>query len=256
MAGVLMQKRASPVEVYNDRAEELVNLFRVVREQPEALRCQLELTPYARREMAASRSTRNAVEATPLERARRCYVALAQGRDASFKSSWSHGGPNFTGAVADAFVSGQARIPLVCERLRKVQIDCKSWEEVCRQWDSPSTLLYLDPPYTEGERKALRCYAHEMRPGEQELLIDFCLGAKSMILLSGYRNPLYTEKLELAGWLRRDFATVSHSSAAPAKKGAGGKANRVESLWLNPVAAAATPQLFSATPATRGEVAG
>ncbi len=243
MAGVLMQKLPSPVEVYNDRAEELVNLFRVVRERPEELRELLALTPYGRREMAVSRKHRNE-SACPVERARCCYVALAQARDASFKSSWSRGGPKFTGAVADAFVAGQSRIPLVCERLRKVQLDCQSWHKLVEQWDSPATLTYLDPPYTLAERTALRCYAHEMREGEQEELMAWCRRAKGLVLLSGYRNDLYREQLELHGWLRRDFATVSHSSAVHKKKGGEGKANRVESLWLNPAAARATPQLF------------
>ena len=244
MGGILMQKRPSPVEVYNDRAEELVNLFRVVREQPAELREQLALTPYSRAEILVCRRTRNEEAASPLERARRCYVALAQSRQSDFKASWSHGGPKYTGAVADAFVSGQARIPQVCERLRNVQLDCQTWQRIVEQWDSPHVLIYLDPPYTVGERTATRNYAHEMPAGEHELLMAWCLKATGMVLLSGYRNDLYRDELEANGWLRRDFATVAHSSSVGKKKGAEGKANRVESLWLNPAAAVATPQLF------------
>lgn len=242
MGGVLMQKRPSPVEVYNELAHELVNLFRVVRDQPDQLREVLALTPYSREEYTRARRGRK-TEADPLELARQTYVVRSQSRDNSLLGKgFSHGGAAYPGAVADAFVNGQARIPAVCERLRQVQLENRCALDMLRQWDSPQTLFYLDPPYVHGERTAKAGYAHEMNDAQHLALLASARQLHGLVLLSGYRNELYHAELETCGWLRRDFATVAHSSASRQKRT--GTAGRVESLWLNPAAARATASLF------------
>lgn len=50
-----------------------------------------------------------------------------------------------------------------------------------------------------------------------------------MVLLSGYRHPLYDEAL--AGWRRVDVHARAQSNQP-----------RVESLWISPAAVAALPQ--------------
>lgn len=243
MAGVLMQKQPSLVEVYNDLAGELVNLFRVVRERPADLVAALELTPYARAEYGNCRAARR-LPADEVERARQTYVILTQSRDNSLLGKgFSHGGAAYTGSVADTFRAGLTRIPAVCERLRGVVIENRCALDLLRQWDGPDTLFYLDPPYTLAQRTAKAGYVHEMDDEAHTALLDRLPGLKAAVLLSGYRNPLYTARLEATGWLRRDFATVAHSSARRPGKRSNGAA-RVESLWLNPQAAAATPTLF------------
>lgn len=244
MAGVLMQKRPSAVEVYNDLSHELVNLFRVVREQPDALRAALALTPHARQEYADARRLRKLAGLDAVELARLTYVVLAQSRDASLcGKGYSHGGAAYGGAVADTFRNGQARIPAVCARLQNVQIECRDALDLLRQWDGPDTLFYLDPPYTLAQRTAMQGYVHEMSTARHAELLDTITQLRGKVLLSGYLNPAYVARLERpAGrWVRRDFDTVAHSSAARNKRTGG---RRVESLWLNPAAAAATPALF------------
>jgi DNA adenine methylase len=56
---------------------------------------------------------------------------------------------------------------------------------------------------------------------------------KGLVVLSGYRSPLYDALL--AGWLRLD----AHARAQ-------GNLPRVECAWLNPAAAAAAPQALLA----------
>ncbi|MCA8829409.1 DNA adenine methylase [Hymenobacter pini] len=241
MFSVSMQLPPAKVEIYNDRAGELVNLFRVVREQPEALREALALSPYARDEF------KDACEPMPagadaVERARRTYVRLAQSRDNSLLAKgFSFGGAAFKGSVADTFRNGQDRIPAVCERLRGVMIENHSWQTVCRQHDGVNSLIYLDPPYVLSTRTGKYGYVYELSDKEHQELLDWSLTAKSALLLSGYRNPLYAEALEDNGWLRRDYGTVANASASRTKKAS---AARIESLWLNPRAAMATPTLF------------
>src|SRR5919108_2460255 len=72
-AAVLINRAPSPVETYNDVHGEVVNFFRVLREQKDALIEAIGLTPFSRAEfeLAIARSTE---ELSPVERARRFFV--------------------------------------------------------------------------------------------------------------------------------------------------------------------------------------
>jgi len=245
MAGVLMQKRPSKTEVYNDKSNLLVNLFRVLRDPDHRadLEQQLRLTPYARHEFEACfRGLHDQVP--PVELARRTFVVIGQSFHGTLTNkSWSFGGGKNQGSVANAFQDSVARIQAVAERLCRVEVEGVDWRQICRQWDGPDSLFYVDPPYKAETRSKGRAkqYHHEATDQDHADLLTWCRNAKSAVLLSGYRNDLYAAELEQFGWLRRDFATVAHSSAARNK---GSVAKRVESLWLNPVAATHTPTLF------------
>jgi DNA adenine methylase len=243
MAGVLMQKRACRVEVYNDKENALHNLLTVVRDHPDALRAVLALTPYSRTEFMRCAKTYHQEDISAIEWARRVYVILAMSRNGSLgNTSFSFGGAKYKGSVADAFVNGQERIPAVAERLRRVELECQDWARICEQWDGPNVLLYLDPPYEVGSRNSRGNYSQELGKGAHNLILEWCQQAKGAVVLSGYRSDLYRVELEeKAGWVRRDFLTVAHTSAQRDKAS---RASRVESIWLNEKAAAATPTLF------------
>ena len=77
-----------------------------------------------------------------------------------------------------------------------------------------------------------------MTDSDHEDLVDALLALKGKALLSGYANPLY-EKLEAAGWRRRDFATVCFAAGRTRASGLQGsgsataKALRTETVWAN-----------------------
>jgi DNA adenine methylase len=243
MCGVLMQKRPSAVEVYNDREKALHNLLTIVRDNPDELRAALLLTPYSRTEFTQCAKSVQEEGITPVEWARRTYVVLAMSRNGSLgNTSFSFGGAKYKGSVPDAFINGQERIPVVAERLRRVVIECGDWQRICRQWEAAHTLFYLDPPYVVEARNSRDNYSQELKQSGHQQLLHWCLGATGAIVLSGYRNEMYRFELEeRAKWVRRDFLTIAHTSAQREKAS---RASRVESIWLNEQAAAATPSLF------------
>ena len=55
-ASVLLQKPRSPLETYNDLDGNVVNFFRVLRDKPEELIRQIELTPWSRDEFEICRN--------------------------------------------------------------------------------------------------------------------------------------------------------------------------------------------------------
>ena len=93
---VFFKKKPSYIETINDVDGNVVNLFRVCREQPEALAKAMEFTPFSREEFI------NCYDMTvgdAVERARRTLVRYHQsfGTSNSSKKSWrnvqSYGGP-------------------------------------------------------------------------------------------------------------------------------------------------------------------
>ncbi|WP_372487679.1 DNA adenine methylase [Agromyces atrinae] len=100
---VILAKSPVSMETVNDINGDLVNIFRVLRVQPAELEGVCNLTPHSREEFLAAREP--AVD--PLERARRTFVTLSQGRTASLcKTGWAH--------FQDPGLSGRAGVRSAC----------------------------------------------------------------------------------------------------------------------------------------------
>lgn len=156
-AAVLLNRPPSPVETYNDIDGEVVNFFRVLREQKEALIEAIALTPFSREEFALACKLDPSLP--PLERARRFYVrarqvrtGLAQtatlGRWANCKQTSRAG----MSGVVSRWLGGIEDLAAIAERLLRVQIENRPAIEVIQLYDSPQTLFYCDPPFTVTRR--------------------------------------------------------------------------------------------------------
>lgn len=233
---VLVRKPRSYAEVYNDRWETVVNVFRVLREPELAvqLRQQLELTPFARDEFVdASHYPGDSC----VEKARKTILRSFAG----FGSA-STNGDHSTGFRASSMRSGTvpagdwrnwpAHIPAFVERLQGVCIENRDALDIVRQHDSPETLFYVDPPYphiTRNMRRGNAAYAVEMTDENHEALAELLHGCAGAVMLSSYPSDMYARLY--ADWDRRECNT--HSDGAR---------DRVEVLWLNPKCAAAQYQ--------------
>lgn len=226
-ASVLLRKERCYQDVINDLNGDVVNLFTVLRDEvlSKQLISALELTPFSRDEFEQSYE----ISDCPVERARRLIARSFMG----FGSAACN--PNFkTGFRSNSSRSGTTpaidwrnyphNLPFIIDRLRGVIVENKSAEDVIRQHDSAETLIYCDPPYVHETRDIRRnnhAYVYEMTDEEHIQLSETLKASKSMIVLSGYRCPLYDDLY--IGWERQDFATH-----------ADGASDRVESVWLNP----------------------
>lgn len=232
-ASILLRKPRSYAEIYNDLDDEVVNLFKVLRDRSRAeeLRRALELTPYARTEFV------NAYEATEdaIERARRLVVLSYMGHGSSGVRKHRTG---FRGnpmrertTAADDWRGFPAALPAIIERLQGVIIEHRPAVDVIAKNDQPTTLFYVDPPYLFGTRSPKRKggdlyhgYRHELNDADHSALLALLVGLKGMVVLSGYPAPLYDDAL--AGWTRVE-----------AKAFADRGESRTEVLWINPRAA-------------------
>lgn len=222
---VLLAKRPADHETVNDLDGDLVTFWRVLRDQPEELERVCALTPHARAEHAASYELG---EVTDLERARRVWVQLTQGRaGVRSKTGWRHYvNPAGSSASMPTYLKGYvARIGPAAARLAGVSLECRPALDVIASYGrDPRVLLYVDPPYL-GETRNSGGYAHDM-PSEAEhrALAEALYACAAAVVLSGYPSALYDREL-YAGWDRHSFATST---------GQGGSwESRTEVLWAN-----------------------
>ncbi len=218
---ILLRKRRSYCEVWNDLDGEVVNLFHVARDRGDELREKLTLTPFARAEFVLSYERSD----DPLEQARRTVVR-------SFMGHASNSVQQKTGFRSNSHRSGCTpshdwqHLPdsykALIERLRGVVIENRDACKVMSQHDRPDTLHYLDPPYVFSTRTDSRAdYRHEMTDEQHRELSEFVHGLQGMVVLSGYRSEMYDS-------LYSDFQCLENPHHA-----AGG-AKRVECLWVSP----------------------
>lgn len=228
-AAVLMAKPVSKVEVLNDINGDVVNFWRVLRDETEALVTALDLTPYAREEFVACRDGRTE---EPVERARQFFVQMSMGFNASLDPANGFSASTVTSnGKPRAFINRVARLPEVAARLRGVEVDHRDALEVIARWDSPNAVLYLDPPYLGDTRTTHgKDYGHhDSRDADfHDRLLDAVTGTKARVLLSGYESPAYA-RLREAGWR----ALSRHVTAPTSNRPGQATARRVETVWLN-----------------------
>lgn len=187
---VLLAKKQSPMETVNDLDGDLVTFWRVLRDQPDDLFRACELSPHSREEYAASADLSAGL--TDVERARRVWVRLTQGRSHSMKpTGWWTRKANAGHSPPEYCASYLARMTEAAKRIRGVSLECRDALDVIRDYGSePSVCIYADPPYV-GSTRATN-YGHEMTEDSQhEVFAQACHDAKARIVISGYGSDLY-----------------------------------------------------------------
>jgi DNA adenine methylase len=236
-AAVLFAKRPSKTEILNDLDGNVVNYFRVLREQAPALVRALTYTPYARDEYDAADLDEPGL--SDVERARRFFVRVLGSMSHSTRATGfaiaAQSRPGFGGADhAHKFVSVVDRLDACAQRLRPVIIERKPAVQVITRFGAdPHAALYVDPPYLADVRslKTKRRggdYATEYHSDdEHRALAESLRSARAAVVLSGYASPLYEELY--SGWdrIERDVdVSLSHGTARPLKRA-------TEVIWSN-----------------------
>ncbi len=222
-AGVLLRKPRVYAEVYNDLNADVVNLFRLLRDerQAEQLIRALRMTPFARDEYELAHERTD----DPLEAARRfvlvsffgfstCNCNLQERSGFRAKSYRSGTSPAWDWRkYPDALAS-------VVDRLRGVSIENRNALELIPKMDRHDVLFYCDPPYPKSTRVKYGAYEHEMDDGDHRRLAELLHQVKGMAVISSYDSPLYRDLY--ADWTM--MTTVARTDGT----------DRVECLWISP----------------------
>lgn len=218
---VLFNKTPSKIETVNDIDGNIVNLFKVIREQPGELARAIQLTPYSREEYYQSFELLK-TDLSEVEKARvfliRCW--MARGGKTSDRTGWRH---NIDIATVNALPDWNVlpkTILIATKRLKQVQIENQDAEFLIKRYNRADCLIYCDPPYLLNTRTK-RHYAFEMTEEEHESLLKTLNKHKGFAMVSGYDSDMYNDIL--SNWTK--ITKVATTEAASKKQ---------EVLWLNP----------------------
>lgn len=217
---VLFNKPRSHIETVNDLDGNVVNLFEWIKHDPERLAHEIYYTPYARQ---AYEEAFSSMPEDGLQQAVNFCIRLNMGhgfRTNGEKVGWKNDVQGREGAYAVKYWRDlPGKIKEATERLREVQIECMPATELIKRFNYPNVLIYADPPYVLSTRhgKQYRC---EMSDKDHEDLLAVLLEHKGPVLISGYDNALYNDRLQ--GWYRKE--AISYSQTASRK---------TEVLWMN-----------------------
>lgn len=217
---ILLNKGTVPIETVNDIDDDVVNLFRTIRNYPEALAKAVYCTPYARAEYTAAFG---GDPENPVERARYFLIKSWQShghRQLHYNVGWKRDINREAAYAARYWADLPGRIVETAERLRGVQIENTNALELIQAYNSPDVLIYADPPYLLETRAQKKHYRHEMTDADHVALLQVLRQHKGFVVLSGYDNQIYNDNL--AGW-HTDTINTFASNAKP----------RTEKLWMN-----------------------
>lgn len=203
---VLFKKEESRLEVYNDLNSQLVNLFKMIRDNFEEFQHRAEWSLHSREMYYEAREKMKGDKfLSGIEKA--MHYAIERVQSFSGSGGWAYQ------ITADKVVSGKwlpflKRLSLINARLKRVQIECLDFEELIKKYDSKQTLFYLDPPYVD-------CEFYYDAPGvkfrkeDHERLASVLKRIKGKFVLSYYDHDFVKHLWKNYTVLSKD--TVKHS---------------------------------------------
>ena len=216
---VLFNKPPSAIETVNDIDGDIVNFFKVLREQTSELIEAINLTPYARDVFDDAHENRGTSD---FDKAYRFAI----------RSRMGHGFKTYqkTGFKIDVYARERsycvsvwnkmpAQLAEAAERLKGVQIENRPALDLIKKFNYDNVLIYADPPYLLNTRGGKQ-YRHEMNEQEHLDLLAVLSKHRGKIILSGYPSEMYDR--ELKGWNKIQKKSYNQNSDL-----------RTEVLWCN-----------------------
>lgn len=186
---ILLARKPSGLEVYNDRFGGVTCFYRVVRDRAKYHQFveRLQLILHSREEFIWSRDTWKDCD-NELERAARWWYMVScsfggQGRNfgraAKTKGQF---GNKLKNNLKDFF-------PLHC-RLQNVQIENADYRVILKDYDQKAAVWYLDPPYYQTSTGQYEC---EFKDEEHVELLERVFQLDGFVAVSSYDNELYNK---------------------------------------------------------------
>jgi DNA adenine methylase len=217
---VFFNKPPSNIETINDLDDNVINLFSLIKDDPEKLAHEIYFTPYSRK---VYNDAYKSVPSDSLHKALNFYIRCNMGhgfRNNGEKVGWKNDvqGREKAYAARD-WTNIPEKIMKAAERLRGVQIEHMDAIELIKRFNSPKVLIYCDPPYILGTRHGKQ-YRHEMTDDDHVKLLDALLQHKGYVAISGYQSRIYEDMLR--GWNRIERTSMTQSMT-----------RKTEVLWTN-----------------------
>jgi DNA adenine methylase len=185
-------------EVINDHDKRLINFYQQLRNHGPALVDALQLTLYSEHEHQIAKELDCEDK---LEAARRYYINVQQSFANNLNGGW---GRNVYGRNLSATWTNKIKqLPNYLDRMASVYIACDDALKIIKQWDSPQTFFYCDPPYPGTDCGSYKGYTME----DFQALVNTLDACQGSFILSNYDQFIEMPK----DWERFEFEATASS---------------------------------------------
>ena len=217
LATELLYRSPTGMEVWNDVDADLHNMFAVIREPGtcKAPRRLLLWTPDGRRQFGECKQMLD--DPDPVRRAWAFLMVASTGDMRGYvrRRSW-YNSKHLLCSLPD-------RLGWWRDRLRRVKLECMTWESLIDRYDRDGTLLFCDPPYhPDAISSQGKLYRFVMSAQEHIDLLLRLRRCSARVVLCGYPNSAYDDLL--SDWVQMETST---------KCVMGSRGPRTEKIWLN-----------------------
>lgn len=196
------------IEVINDIDERLITFYRVLRDETlgPKLVARLQLTPYSESEHCRAKYIlAHPSEYSDLDRAWAYYVNIQQAFAHKVHGGW--GRSVWKKNLAAVWAHKISELPEYLRRMASVHISCTDALVCIKQWDSPQTFFYCDPPYVGTYQGHYSGYSEE----DFAKLCGLLDTIQGSFMLSCYDNEL-TRKHIRPSWEKFEFEAYCSAS--------------------------------------------
>lgn len=224
-AAILFAKEPSTIEVLNDTNTELVNFYKIVKQDYVSLEKKIRITLHSRRQHAdASVVYNNPHLFSELDRAWAVWVLASQSFASIIDGSWGYDKTNKNTTTKKIINKGLLFNEDYAIRLQNVQIECADALYIIQSRDSDQAFHYCDPPYFNSDCGHYGGYTE----ADMKRLLETLSGIKGKFLLSSYPSELLNEFINRFGWYKKTF-----QSQVSVNKGSGKGKIKTEVLTAN-----------------------
>lgn len=202
-AAVFFGKQPSEVEVINDTNKELINFYRVCKENFIDLQTMVRITLHSRK----AHQDANVIYANPhlfsnIQRAWAVWVLSTQSFSAMLDGSWGYDKQKGTTSLKIKNKREQFT-EQIATRLQDVQVECADALYIIQSRDTEHSFFYCDPPYFNSDCGHYDGYTEQ----DFEGLLKALSAIKGRFLLSSYPSPILMKYAKQQGWQQWSYET-------------------------------------------------
>lgn len=200
-AAVFFAKKPSEIEVINDVNRELINFYRVAKEDFVSLEKEVRISLHSRdMHRKAKVIYQHPDMFSELKRAWAVWVLSTQSFSAMLDGTWGYDkSSNTTTQKIQHHKEGFTEMLAI--RLQNCQIECADALYIIGSRDTADTFFYCDPPYFNSDCGHYNGYNQQ----DYESLLYLLSRIKGKFLLSSYPSEILQRYTEAQGWQKWSF---------------------------------------------------
>lgn len=220
---IFFAKQPSKIEVINDINKNVVNFYKVAKQQFKQLKAEIDVTLHSEEQYLQARAiyqNKDKSDQTEVLRAWALFVLSHQTFLNILDNSWKY---SKSGNIATGFDNKKKMFDeTYIKRLEHTQIFCRDAIRVIGNVDAEETFHFIDPPYYNADMGHYGGYSLE----DFKTLLTTLKSVKGKFLLTTYPSDILQEFVEENGW--HQIKKEMHKSAS-AKAGE----KKIEVITMN-----------------------